>query len=87
LFYLVFSVNEYGKTYTVDIELPNLHVDGKYYIDGRILVIPVKGGGKLSGDFSKLNKTKDKNKTLIYLFIFFLYSSNSRWCWSSQGTH
>lgn len=44
---------EYGKVYSFELELPHLYVEGRYVVDGRILLLPVKGAGKFTGNFSK----------------------------------
>lgn len=47
------SVVEYARKYTFDLELPQLYTEGAYDIDGRILLIPVKGSGRFHGNFSE----------------------------------
>ncbi|XP_050456572.1 protein takeout [Cataglyphis hispanica] len=36
----------------VDVVLPNLSVQGKYDIDGKILLLPIRGSGPTNGNFS-----------------------------------
>jgi hypothetical protein len=36
----------------VDIELPNIFVDGKYEVDGKIMLLPLRGSGPIHGNFS-----------------------------------
>jgi len=36
--------------YFFNIKLPHLVLDGRYIVDGRILLIPIRGKGKLTGD-------------------------------------
>ncbi|XP_012219404.1 circadian clock-controlled protein daywake [Linepithema humile] len=37
---------------TVNVQLPNIQVEGKYDIDGKILLLPLRGSGPLHGNFS-----------------------------------
>lgn len=55
LIYFRFSVQEYAKKYNFEVELPQLYAEGTYDIDGRILLIPVKGNGRFHGNFSKFH--------------------------------
>ncbi|XP_052890841.1 uncharacterized protein LOC128299042 [Anopheles moucheti] len=47
------TVVEYGKIYSFELELPHLYVEGRYVVDGRILLLPVKGSGKFTGNFTQ----------------------------------
>lgn len=47
------SVVEYGRSYKFLLLLPHLYVEGRYDIDGRVLVLPIKGSGKFTGNFSE----------------------------------
>ncbi|XP_053691062.1 protein takeout [Sabethes cyaneus] len=47
------NVVEYGKVYSFELELPHLYVEGRYVVDGRILLLPVKGAGKFTGNFTQ----------------------------------
>ncbi|XP_055633724.1 uncharacterized protein LOC129774053 [Toxorhynchites rutilus septentrionalis] len=47
------SVVEYGKVYSFELELPHLYVEGRYVVDGRIILLPVKGAGKFTGNFTQ----------------------------------
>uniref|UniRef100_A0A336MQ15 CSON002427 protein n=1 Tax=Culicoides sonorensis TaxID=179676 RepID=A0A336MQ15_CULSO len=47
------DVVEYAKKYNFKVELPQLYAEGTYDIDGRILLIPVKGNGRFHGNFSR----------------------------------
>ncbi|XP_034934943.1 protein takeout [Chelonus insularis] len=38
--------------YKLDIVLPHLYVDGEYDVDGRILLLPVTGSGRMTGNFT-----------------------------------
>lgn len=48
-----FSVDFEGNKITFDLKLKHLYIDGTYHVDGRILLLPVKGSGKVIGNFSK----------------------------------
>lgn len=37
-----------------DLMLRHLFIDGKYSLDGQILLFPVHGSGKVIGNFSKI---------------------------------
>lgn len=47
------SVNLKKHLYNFNIKLPHLILDGRYVVDGRILLIPIRGKGKLTGDICK----------------------------------
>ncbi|XP_058453175.1 protein takeout [Malaya genurostris] len=47
------NVLEYGKIYSFELELPHLYVEGRYVVDGRILLLPVKGAGRFTGNFTQ----------------------------------
>ncbi|KAM0731167.1 Circadian clock-controlled protein daywake [Formica fusca] len=36
----------------VDVELPNIFIEGKYDVDGKILLLPIRGSGPMNGNFS-----------------------------------
>ncbi|XP_012537990.2 protein takeout [Monomorium pharaonis] len=38
--------------FLVDVALPHLQVEGKYNIDGKILLLPIRGSGAMHGNFS-----------------------------------
>ncbi|KYN26921.1 Circadian clock-controlled protein [Trachymyrmex cornetzi] len=38
--------------FLVDVELPNIQVEGTYSVDGKILLIPIRGSGPIHGNFS-----------------------------------
>ncbi|XP_012275264.1 circadian clock-controlled protein [Orussus abietinus] len=38
--------------FAVDVDLPHLYIDGQYSIDGRVLLLPIRGSGPLYGNFS-----------------------------------
>lgn len=48
---LVANLKENKFFFTLD--LPHLILDGRYVVDGRVILIPVKGNGPLSGDIYK----------------------------------
>lgn len=50
---LLFRIVEYGKVYTLDVVFDSLFVTGIYEMDGQILVLPIKGSGNFSANFSK----------------------------------
>ncbi|XP_011879794.1 PREDICTED: protein takeout-like [Vollenhovia emeryi] len=41
-----------SMVFLVDIALPNIQVEGKYEIDGKILLLPIRGSGPMHGNFS-----------------------------------
>lgn len=45
-------VTEYGKQYTVEVFFPKLRVEGKYDINGQLLLLPIRGSGKFHGNFT-----------------------------------
>lgn len=47
------DVLEYGRKYNFKLQLPHLYVNGRYLIDGQLLLLPIKGSGKFTGNFSK----------------------------------
>lgn len=46
--------------YRVGIRIPHLDINGKYDIDARVFVVPVKGVGKIYLNASKLLKSLKK---------------------------
>lgn len=38
--------------FALDILLPHLYIDGQYEVDGRILLLPIRGNGQLTGNFT-----------------------------------
>lgn len=46
------GVSEYGQEYHFDIALPHLYVTGIYTVNGQILLLPIKGTGKFTGNFT-----------------------------------
>ncbi|XP_072764813.1 circadian clock-controlled protein daywake-like [Anoplolepis gracilipes] len=38
--------------FMVDVALPHITVDGKYDVDGKILLLPIRGSGPMNGNFS-----------------------------------
>ncbi|XP_071645747.1 circadian clock-controlled protein daywake-like [Temnothorax longispinosus] len=38
--------------FLVDVALPNIRVEGKYLLDGRLLLLPIRGSGPMHGNFS-----------------------------------
>lgn len=49
----IHSVTEYGRSYKYLLLLPHLFVSGEYTVDGRILLLPISGSGKFTGNFSE----------------------------------
>lgn len=39
--------------FDVDIQLPHLYIDAQYEIDGRVLLLPITGTGRLTGNFTE----------------------------------
>lgn len=52
LFVFFLRVDIDNMFFTVQVELPNIFVEGKYEIDGKILLLPLRGSGPLKGNFS-----------------------------------
>jgi hypothetical protein len=38
--------------FALDILLPHLYIEGNYEIDGRVLLLPIKGNGPMTGNFT-----------------------------------
>uniref|UniRef100_A0A1B0CU11 Uncharacterized protein n=2 Tax=Lutzomyia longipalpis TaxID=7200 RepID=A0A1B0CU11_LUTLO len=47
------EVIEYGQHYKLQLLLPHLYTKGRYSIDGRVLLLPIKGAGKFTGNFTR----------------------------------
>ncbi|XP_059609137.1 protein takeout [Phlebotomus argentipes] len=47
------EVVEYGQHYKLQLQLPHLYTKGRYAIDGRVLLLPIKGAGKFTGNFTR----------------------------------
>ena len=43
--------------YLLKLEFPNIRITANYKIDGKLMMMPLKGQGNLQGNFSKFNKT------------------------------
>lgn len=69
--FIVSSVNLKTHQFNFNIKLPHLVLDGKYIIDGRVLLIPIRGRGKLTGDICKWT-AKDLIIALKHNLIFTL---------------
>lgn len=48
-----FSVNMETHLFTLYIDLPKLRIEAHYSVDGKLLVLPVKGDGNLEANISK----------------------------------
>ncbi|XP_020288990.1 protein takeout-like [Pseudomyrmex gracilis] len=46
------KVNLDTMRFAVNVELPNISVEGKYDVDGKVLLLPIRGSGPMSGNFS-----------------------------------
>lgn len=73
----MYRVVEYGKTYNVEVFFPRLQVEGTYDVNGQILLLPIKGQGPFTGNFSKILSQIDhfrnlKNHANKIDFLFFL---------------
>lgn len=38
--------------FALDITLPHLYIEGQYEIDGRVLLLPIRGNGPMTGNFT-----------------------------------
>ncbi|XP_015604906.1 circadian clock-controlled protein [Cephus cinctus] len=38
--------------FEVDVDLPHLFIDGQYQVDGRVLLLPIRGSGPMKGNFT-----------------------------------
>lgn len=38
--------------FALDILLPHLYIEGQYEIDGRVLLLPIRGSGPMTGNFT-----------------------------------
>lgn len=52
-FFVQYSIVRWGEEYHFDIFIPHVYVEGTYNIDGKIILLPIKGAGKFTGNFSK----------------------------------
>lgn len=50
------SIVRWGEEYHFDLFIPDIYVEGIYSVDGRILLLPITGSGKFTGNFSKFSK-------------------------------
>ncbi|XP_044742557.1 protein takeout-like [Chrysoperla carnea] len=46
------KVNNEKQTYVGDVDLPHLYIEADYGLDGRILLIPIRGSGPLFGNLT-----------------------------------
>ncbi|XP_050537909.1 circadian clock-controlled protein daywake-like [Daktulosphaira vitifoliae] len=69
-------INLKENTFDVDLFFPNFQIDSKYEINGKILMLPIKGNGLFVGNFSNIDTSlrivlkteKRKNGKLHYDF-------------------
>lgn len=45
------SFNMKNKVADIDIFIPTLKIESKYEINGKVLVLPIRGNGKFVGEF------------------------------------
>lgn len=43
--------------FLVDVTLPNLQIEGQYQIDGKLLLLPIRGSGPMHGNFTNSTGT------------------------------
>jgi len=46
------NIVRWGEEYQFEMFLPHLYVEGVYNVNGQILLIPIKGSGKFTGNFT-----------------------------------
>jgi len=46
------EVIDYGNLYNVEVFFPLLHVEGTYDINGSVLLLPIQGTGRFTGNFT-----------------------------------
>lgn len=68
-FFCLKSVNLKKHLYNFNIKLPHLVLDGRYVVDGRILLIPIRGKGKLTGDICKNIASYSPYSSIIYYMM------------------
>lgn len=39
--------------FNIDVALPHLHIQGKYEVDGKVLLLPIRGSGDMTGNFTE----------------------------------
>ena len=47
-----FRVDLKTSRFAMDILLPHLYIEGSYEVDGRVLLLPIRGNGPISGNFT-----------------------------------
>lgn len=48
-----FSLNVDTQEYDIHIDLPNLRIEADYTVDGKLLLLPIKGSGNMVANVSK----------------------------------
>ncbi|KAG4080308.1 hypothetical protein HA402_010800 [Bradysia odoriphaga] len=46
------NIVRWGEEYHFDIFIPDVYVEGTYSVDGQVLLLPIKGSGKFTGNFT-----------------------------------
>ncbi|KAL1490576.1 hypothetical protein ABEB36_013246 [Hypothenemus hampei] len=69
------SVNLDTLQFTVDVDIPKLRIEAHYHLDGKLLLVPVKGDGNLETNITEVSaraelqgslKDKDGEKYMTY---------------------
>lgn len=48
-----FSADLDSLQFVVDVDIPKLRIEAQYHIDGKLLMVPVKGNGNLETNVSE----------------------------------
>lgn len=54
--YIFLSIDLATQRYDLNVELPNLLIEAEYGVDGKVLLLPIKGSGPMTANVSKYQK-------------------------------
>lgn len=67
------KANPNDLTVAIRVQLPHIHVNGDYDVQGRLLLLPLNGAGSFKGNFSEcLNRSWWLGDGLLKLLISFM---------------
>lgn len=50
-----FSVDVESQKYEMDVDIPALRIEAEYHVDGKILLMPIRGHGDMVANVSTLH--------------------------------
>lgn len=66
--------------FVVDVDIPKLRIEAQYHIDGKLLMVPVKGDGNLETNVSEFDTQNVKRQKCQFFFFWQLTSVPGPYC-------